>query len=880
MTPERYKRIRQVYQDALSVEPARRDAYLTEVCGTDTALRQEIEMLVDREEQGTALNDQPTLEAATRVEAMAGSPIGQSIANYRILSLLGKGGMGEVYLGEDARLRRKVAIKLLPAPFTSDRERLRRFEQEAQAASALNHPNIITIHEVGEVQTESGDTHYLVTEYIEGETLRQRLNAGPMDLNQTLDVGLQVASALQAAHANGIIHRDIKPENVMVRPDGLVKVLDFGLAKLAERPMPIVDLQAPTAAGLTTEPGLIVGTVSYMSPEQARGQKVDQRTDIFSFGVMLYEMIAGRRPFEGAAMSDVIASLLTSEPKLLSELRPETAPEFERLVNRCLEKRLENRYQTCQELHTDLKELAQATRYRTRPAREPARLETRARDASERITSLDWIRRNRLAASGAAAVLLALIALLAAWGYFHGRGDAIDSLAVLPFVDDGNNSGNAHLSDAITENLINNLGQLPDLKVIASSSSFNLKGKQIDPKTAGEMLGVRAVVTGRIAQVADELTINVELSDARDRRHLWGNQYRRKLGDLLDVQREIAEDVSAKLRLRLSGDDRTLLSRRDTESNDAYQFYTQGRTYLRQRTAESIRQAQQYFQQAIDKDPRYALALSGLSDSYMLLAAQGALESSEAHAEAMKTALKAVELAPDLVEARTSLAHVLFHTDDLTGAEREFKRARQIKPNYALAHHWYAEYLGAVNRPDEALAALKRALELDPLDLATNAELGQHYRTTRQYEQALAQFRKTLEINPNYFLAHQGLAHVYLKMGKYTEAIAHSKKVAELTKGNRGMDVLGRAYALSGQHEKALEVVAEFEKRAKQGPNEALGPAAIYVALGDKDQAFAQLEKVFKERPELFAKVQNNPDFDGLRSDKRWDLLRRGGFDR
>ncbi len=387
-------------------------------------------------------------------------------------------------------------------------------------------------------------------------------------------------------------------------------MLDFGLAKLAERPISTVDVQEP-AADLITAPGLIVGTVSYMSPEQARGHKVDQRTDIFSFGVMLYEMIAGRRPFEGAAMSDVIVALLTSEPKALSELRSETPPGFERVVVRCLEKRLEDRYQTCQELHADLEELKQAIRYGTRPEPEPARLETRALAASGRITILDWLRRHRLAATGAAAMLLTLLALLAAWGYFHGRGDAIDSLAVLPLVIDDANSAKDHLSDGITENLINNLAQLPNLKVIASSSSFNLKGKQTDPKTVGEMLGVRAVVTGRIAQVGDELAISVELSDARDGRHLWGERYIRKLGDLLDLQREIAEDVSAKLRLRLSSEDKNLLSRRDTESNDAYQFYSQGRAYLRQRTADSIRQAQQYFQQAINKDTKLCSRLVG-----------------------------------------------------------------------------------------------------------------------------------------------------------------------------------------------------------------------------------------------------------------------------
>ena len=407
--------------------------------------------------------------------------------------------------------------------------------------------------------------------------------------------------------------------------------------------------------------------------------------------------------------------------------------------------------------------------------------------------------------------------MLAAWGYFHGRGDAIDSLAVLPLVIDDANSAKDHLSDGITENLINNLAQLPNLKVIASSSSFNLKGKQTDPKTVGEMLGVRAVVTGRIAQVGDELAISVELSDARDGRHLWGERYIRKLGDLLDLQREIAEDVSAKLRLRLSSEDKNLLSRRDTESNDAYQFYSQGRAYLRQRTADSIRQAQQYFQQAINKDPNYALAWSGLSDSYMLLSAQGALPPSEAHADAMKTAVKVVELSPDLAEGRTSLAHVLFHTDDLAGAEREFKRAQQIKPNYALAHHWYGEFLRATNRPDEAFAALQRAKELDPLDLAINAELGSHYHATRQYQRALDQYGKTLEINPNYFLAHQGLAKVHLEMGKYSEAIAQFKEVAKLTKGNRGLEGLGRAYALSGQREKAFEAMAQLQKRMTPG---------------------------------------------------------------
>jgi eukaryotic-like serine/threonine-protein kinase len=552
--------------------------------------------------------------------------IGKTLSHYQVTEKLGAGGMGEVYLAQDTQLRRKVALKLLPAQFTKDEDRLHRFEQEAYAASALNHPNIITIHEIGQV----GDSHFIATEFIDGQTLRQQMTSR-LRLTEALDVVIQVASALTAAHAAGILHRDVKPENVMLRPDGLVKVLDFGLAKLAERSSPRMGAEAPTAAQVDTDPGTVMGTAQYMSPEQARGLKVDGRTDIFSLGVVLYEMVAGRAPFEGATAADLIISIVEKEPAPLSRYAPDVRAELQRIVSKALRKDRETRYQTVKDLLIDLKSLREELEFEAKLERSGERNVTRGElvtpsggqagvAAGELVVSTEEagvvvrttssaeylvgeVRRHK----GPVLLALAILIIAGAAIFYSARGGkAIDSVAVLPFVNASADPDTEYLSDGITESLINSLSQVSRIKVIARSSVFRYKGRETDPRAVGRELGVQAVLTGRVMQRGDDLSISAELMDARDNSHIWGEQYHRKLADLLTVQQEITRDMSEKLRLKLSGEEQKRLTKSYTENAEAFQLYSKGRYYWNRQTEDGTKKAIECFQQAIDKDPNYA----------------------------------------------------------------------------------------------------------------------------------------------------------------------------------------------------------------------------------------------------------------------------------
>jgi eukaryotic-like serine/threonine-protein kinase len=821
-------------------------------------------------------------------------PPGTRFGRYEIRSRIGGGGMGEVYLAADTKLGRTVALKFLPADVASDEKRMQRFTREAHAASSLNHPNIITIHEI----EQEGAVTFIATEFIEGVTLRERMAAGPMPVEEALDVAIQTASALAAAHAKEIVHRDVKPENVMLREDGYVKVLDFGLAKLAES-------RSTTPEAVTqvhTDVGAVIGTARYMSPEQARGLEVDGRTDIFSLGIVLYEMLAGRSPFEGATNHEVVAAILKDEPRPLAERVAAAPAGLQEIVSRALRKERDERYQTARELLEDLRtlkqdlefelKLARATgdapsgaaarltgtdQFSVRTAREPLARAT----MSGILHSAEHKRRGNLWLFGLIAV--AVVGALFSYWYFSRPTRAIDSVAVLPFVNAGGDANTEYLSDGLTESLINSLSELPNLKVIARSSVFRYKGKEVDPQTVGRELGVHAVLTGRVVRINDDLVIETELVDVDTQTRLWGERYSRKLSDIIALQDDISREISEKLRLKLSGPERRQLAKRYTENSEAYQLYWKGRYYWNKRRPEDIREAIRYFQQAIELDPNYALAYTGLADCYVL-GNLLQLSPKEAMPVAIEKTSRALQIDPELAEAHTSLAKIkLSYEWDWAGAESEFRRALELKPGYATAHQWYGVYLSEMGRHDESLEQRKRALELDPLSLSISTGVGRAYFWARRYDESISHLQTSLERDPRYADTHWSFGLAYEQKRMYDEAVAAYQRAISLSKTAEFPDgkpemiaALGHAHAAAGRRDEALRIIDRLrELVSRQDYVSPYSIALIHVALNEEGPAFDWLDRAYRERDESFIHLKVDPRLDRLRADPRFDEMLR-----
>jgi len=785
--------------------------------------------------------------------------IGSRLGPYEVLSPLGAGGMGEVYRARDPRLGREVAIKVLPESFSADADRLRRFEQEARAAGSLSHPNITAVYDIG---ASEGGALYVVQELLEGETLRSRLGVGALPPRKALGHAVQIAHGLAAAHEKGIVHRDLKPENIFLMRDGRVKILDFGLAKLT-RPETggTPPTQAPTATA-GTEPGVVMGTVGYMSPEQVRGQPADPRSDIFSFGAILYEMLSGERAFRGDSAADAMSAILTKDPPDLSQTNRDISPGLERVVRHCLEKNPEQRFHSAHDLAFDLEALSPVST----PTLAPPGLRAITRPRA----------RLFLWAAGVAALAAAVL-------WLRPGARTIDSLAVLPFVNAGGDPNTEYLSDGITESLINSVSQIPGVRVISRASAFHYKGKDVGARTVGRELGVRAVLTGRIVQRGDALSIRAELVDARDDTHVWGEEYNRRLSDILTVQEEIARDISGKLRQRLTGVEKKRLTRRYTENAEAYGLYLRGRYHWNKRTEEDILKGIGYFQQAIEKDPTYALAYAGLADSYGLLYNYTGLASSETFPKAKAAALKALELDDTLAQAHATLALTYEKFDwDFSAAEKEFRRAIELDPRYPTAHHWYSLVLSEIGRHEEAIAQAERAYEIDPLSpIISNLRAAVFY-NARQFDRAIDAARKTIELDKNFNVSPLSLGWSLEQKRMYPEAIAALEEAVRLSgRWIQAVAALGHAYAVSDRREEAMRLIEELKGRSERGQDSLVNIALVYAGLGQNDEAMVWLEKAYRVRSAwlLQLSLKVDPRWDTLRSDARFqDLLRRIGF--
>ena len=787
--------------------------------------------------------------------------IGQIISHYRVLEKIGEGGMGVVYLARDTRLDREVALKVLPAGTLADEAARKRFRREALALAKLNHPHIAMIFDF---DTQEG-VDFLVMEYLPGVTLKDRLDAGGLAEKETLRWGAQLAEGLAAAHEQGVVHRDLKPANLQIAPDGRLKILDFGLAKLL-RPvsqMTTADTLGETQAG--------AGTLPYMAPEQLRGEPADARTDIHAAGAVLHEMATGQRAFPQAQGSLLIAAILNQPPRAPRSVNPRISAGLENIILKALDKEPENRYQSAKELGVDLRRLIAPT---STPAVEPA---THARR----------VRRAALLTGLAVVLLLAIPVGLNLGGWRNrllGRpaSPQIESLAVLPLANLSRDPEQDYFAEGMTEALIIDLSKISALRVISRTSAMRYKGTQKPLHEIAEALHVDALIEGTVARSADRVRITANLIQASPERHLWAESYERNLSDVLALQNDVARDVANKVKIKLTGLDQSRLATGRTVDPEAYQLYLKGRYFSNKRTEQDLKKALQYFQHSIDKDPSYAQAYAGLADTYLILGYVDFLPPKEADSKAKAATLKALEIDDSVAEAHASLGAALAVSDrDWLGAERELRRAIELDPNDARTRHWYAFVLSTLGRTQECLVEAKRSLELDPLSLVPNMLLASCFYYARQYDRAIEQLQKTLELDPNSSGTQWTLGKAYQAKGAYQEAVAHYKSAVSLSEESSitFLAALGQAYGLSSNRSEAQQVLQRLNEFSASRYVSPFDIALVHAGLGQNDQAFAWLERAREDRSNRLLLIKVEPVLDALRGDSRFaDLLRRVGL--
>jgi serine/threonine-protein kinase len=832
-------------------------------------------------------------------------PSGAKLGRYEIHSQIGAGGMGEVYLAQDTKLDRKVALKILPVELASNCDRMERFIREAKSAAALNHPNIATIHEIGEHE----GTHYIAMEFIDGQTLREKIHQERTELRKLLRFLQHAAEGLAKAHAAGIVHRDLKPDNIMVTRDGHAKILDFGLAKLIEQPPWPAGGSSEAATAVMPQhstPGTVMGTVGYMSPEQALGKtkEIDQRSDTFSLGCILFEAATGQKPFSGESVIKSLHMVIYEPAPSIADLNPSAPPELQRIVRRCLAKDPDERYQSIKEVAIELKELrhelqgagvdtiatlptkseptgstgGEGTRSQSfSPTTESPSLATKASSAEYVAIG---IKQHKLAVAVSLIVLVAGITALAFYLRERNPDATIKSIAVLPFQNKSSDADTEYLSDGLAESLIFRLSQLPGLKVSPTSSVIRYKGRETDVANIASELGVDAVMTGRLIKRGENLNITIELVDVRNKRTLWGEQYQRKMSDLLSTQQEIAATITEKLQMKLSGNEAKIAAKQYTNSNEAYQAYLKGRFFWNRRDSENLRKAIDHFKSAAEMDPNFALAYVGLADSYGVAPYyDSTLGGTDTLLKAKSYAVRALEIDDSLSEAHASLANIntgLWNWDE---AENGYKRAIELNPNYASAHQWYGNQLFNFMRYDDAMVETKRAQQLEPLSLIINLNLAEVYMLKGDVPASIEQTQRTIDLDPNWYYPHQDMALLYLKQGRNADAVSEAVKSVEMShRETFTLGVLGFVYAHIGKRAEAEAILGELKTRYEQRKANGHDIARIYVGLGQKAQVFVWLEKDYQTRMSTLPTWLATPPLDSLHDDSRYrDLERRIG---
>ncbi|MGB6383873.1 MAG: protein kinase [Terriglobales bacterium] len=847
MTPERWQQIREVLEKALELAPSERSAFLQQACSSDQSLRQEVETLLasSPDVRSSFLQSSPL-----QVTLTSGTKLGE----YEVKSLLGAGGMGVVYRARDSRLGRDVAIKVLPSVLSADAERLRRFEQEARAAAALNHPNILAVHQMG---TYEG-APYLVSELLEGETLREQIKRGRLAVRKAIDYGVQMARGLAAAHEKGIVHRDLKPENLFVTKDGRVKILDFGLAKLTQ-PQSGSEHSALTLTE-GTEVGVVMGTVGYMAPEQVRGETADHRADIFAFGAILYEMLAGKRAFQKPTSPETMTAILNEDPPGISQVTTDIPPALQRVVHRCLEKNPEQRFQSASDLAFALDALSDSSGYSTSDV-------SRAKPHRGRSWGI---------AASVVSVILVVVALLA-WRSLHSRtADAtpIHSIAVLPFANASKDPEMDYLGEGISEEVTNSLSRLPDLQVMARSTVSHYKSRQDDPQGVGRDLHVDAVLTGRVVKHGNELDVETELVNVGTGAQLWGERYTRNTNDASLLQGAITRDVASQLRPQLAAGERDSLAKVGTRDAEAYQFYLKGRYRFESWTPEDLKAAAEFFDKAVARDPNYAAAYAGLADASAIQGYFGYIPGRAPFDKARSAARRALELDSQIPEPHISLAIVdLIYFWNFPEAEQEIHSALAIDPNSAFAHEISCWFDADVGRIQEAQAECRRAVELDPFSSLYNSLLAQTYWMAHDGYRSVEQAKKALDLDRNAWFAVETLGLAYEGAGNYPQAIEQWVRGDQL-KGNEAVSAEDRRVF----DESGYVGFQHYRARREEAEGDYSGAAEDYAQLGERDAAFRVLEKALVTRTDLFM-VKADPGLDKIRSDPRFaDLLRRIGL--